>query len=854
MADILALKELAERNPSALSPDGWKRLADAPGVDLALKGVSYPAEMLGAEGDWLRHPSGYLVTGPGSADIIRNANGGGGSTGSSALDLCLRRYGRFYNMPPLRLWEGPRGDVEASEAVEKDAVYALLSDPHEDLTLRELRGLVARSKFVDGNAYQVKLRTGAGTILDNVHGMVQQLHPVDPTRMRPARDKDSKKLIDFYALDLGNGYSARVPKENVIHFRDAELDPRDPAKGLGVVRRLVREVATDAEEDAFVASFMRNMGIPGLVFAPKEQSKGQVIDVEQLQSYVAASTTGENRGKPLVFKTPVDFYQMSASTQVLDLSHVSARVETRIAGMVGIPAILAGLAAGLDATSYGANTRALVESFIENELMSAWDEDGERWTIALRADFGFSPTQWLGYDWTGLRALQDDEDAKVKRYTAMWVTNAITLEQYHQALDMDLPPGADPNARAADFHTGGGSPTLGVDVEGGVVPVLPAGAEAAAGDALAAEISAMSAAKIGELRQYAADVLAGLVDRAAAIAQIQYTFNVSAALAAAFVGPDSGGDTIDAKPAPRQLPPPFVEDAAPAKAMPPFVVKAEGWKPPGGGGSLTGDDLTLSPEGVEKLADEAVDDWREWLGEGDDSDLADMLDTTPADHGREKKRGGKASLDWMAKARDRKWAWDPKAQRYRWPRTGRLLPPARVANVRERRVAEAKARMQQAAQSMLDGKLTVNQWQTAMRDESARAHLELRMLGVGGKANMTRGDYQWVHDRVKREAGYLADFGKAVRAGELGEAGILDRSGKYGGASMRDAFFEGATDAHRAAGFTRRRRLGPNDERTCDGCRKEIARDWVGIDAKYRAIGDCECQSQCRCDEEWDKG
>lgn len=274
----------------------------------------------------------------------------------------------------------------------------------------------------------------------------------------------------------------------------------------------------------------------------------------------------------------------------------------------------------------------------------------------------------------------------------------------------------------------------------------------------------------------------------------------------------------------------------------------------GRGGTLTGDELALSPEQIEKLADEAVDDWREWLGEGDDSDLADMLDTTSADHGRERKRPGKASLDWLAKARDRQWAWDPKAQRYRWPNTGRPLPTDRVSGVRERRVAEAKARMQQAAQSMLNGKLTVKQWQTAMRDESARAHLELRMLGVGGRGNMTRADYQWVHDRVKREAGYLADFGKAVRAGELSEAGILDRAGKYGGASLRDAYFDGATDAHAAAGFTRKRRSGADDERTCDTCAKEIGAGWVSISHGGFQVGDSECQSQCRCIIEFDKG
>lgn len=616
MADILALKELAQRDPSALSPDGWRRLAEAPGVDIQIMGkavTTYP-EFL-ADNGWLQHPSGYLVSGPGSADVIRAASGGGASTGSSALDLCLRRYKRFYNMPPLRLWDGPQGDVEASEAVESDAVYTLLHNPHPDLTLRDLRSLLVACEFVEGNAYLIKLRAGGGTILDNVRGMVEELHPVAPTRMRPARDKGSNNLIDYYALDLGDGKSARVPKENVIHFRD-ELDPKDPAKGIGIVKRLAREVATDAETDAFVQTYMRNMGVPGLVFAPKELSKGAPIDVDQLQNYVKASTTGSNRGKPLVFKTPVDFYQMDSSTGVLDLSHVTSHVETRIAGMVGIPAILAGLAAGLDATSYGANTRALVEAFIENELMAVWDQHGERWTNGLRDDFGFSPTQWLGYDWTGLRALQDDADKRTMRYTRMWTVNAINAGQFHAALDMELPAGADPDARAADFSRPAAKPAA----PGDVIDAVPiAGALPKPGPTGAD----MSAARLEVLQRVAERVAAGQVSVDAAVAQLMFGFGVDDATARRLIGQavavvEDGGDVTK------------------AWVMPPFAVKAEGWKPPGGGGSLTGDELALSKADIVAMAGEAVEDWAEWLAEGDDSDLAGMLDTEAADHGRGK--------------------------------------------------------------------------------------------------------------------------------------------------------------------------------------------------------------------------
>lgn len=86
-----------------------------------------------------------------------------------------------------------------------------------------------------------------------------------------------------------------------------------------------------------------------------------------------------------------------------------------------------------------------------------------------------------------------------------------------------------------------GKPDDSVDV-GAVLPVgdgtvpIPADATAAVTDGAVADAAAMSAAKVAVLVGYAKDVRTGALGREEAIAQIEYTFNVSAEQAAKFVG------------------------------------------------------------------------------------------------------------------------------------------------------------------------------------------------------------------------------------------------------------------------------------------------------------------------------
>lgn len=459
------LMGLAAKDPDALSSEGWAHLK-ARGVDWGIKGVSYPPTMLDDLG-WNRHPSGYLVTGMGAAEIIRSAKV---PPSSSAVYACVNAYVRHYGEPPLRLFRGPIWDLDNSEIVPSNPLLDLLREPSPWWTLLELLRWVRGNLLTNGNAYLLKLREGGGSVLDNTTGRVVQLHPISPMMMRPEREKGDNALISYFSIDLDGdleGKRAKVPIQNVIHFREG-LDPSDPRLGFGPVRSLEREINTDREISVYENALLRNLGVPGLVFAPKVAEGGRFnVDVDSVKDYLITSTTGDRRGEPLVFKTPTDVTQMQVSTGGLDLSMVAEYVESRISGVLGVPAVLAGLGVGLANATYS-NVDTLLEYFTKTVLMSAWRQDSERWTLGLRSDFGLKPNEWIGFDYSSNAALQEDEDNRWTRTLAAWNSNVLTLGEVATVLGLDDPPEEIGALRKVDID--GGADTSG---GGGEQPPAP---------------------------------------------------------------------------------------------------------------------------------------------------------------------------------------------------------------------------------------------------------------------------------------------------------------------------------------------------------------------------------------------
>lgn len=199
------------------------------------------------------------------------------------------------------------------------------------------------------------------------------------------------------------------------------------------------------------------------------------------------------------------------------------------------------------------------------------------------------------------------------------------------------------------------------------------------------------------------------------------------------------------------------------------------------------------------------------------------------------------------------WSFDPATAEYvgdGGDRTGL----DRMRAVMDSHTDIMRGRMQQHAASLVDGRITPAEFERRMRADIKMLHVQGRILGAGGRAQMTQSEWGKTGYKLRGEYRYLGGFARDIEAGRMSPAGIIDRAGKYAGSSAVDQFEEARRGASKAAGYTEKRRLAFNDAGTCSTCRDEAARGWVGIDEPGFRIGHTACQSRDRCVIEYRRG
>jgi hypothetical protein len=127
----------------------------------------------------------------------------------------------------------------------------------------------------------------------------------------------------------------------------------------------------------------------------------------------------------------------------MDMSILHRVPEERISSVLGVPAIVAGLGAGLDAATYN-NTNALTEWFTEHKMIPQWRADAKKLNTSLKPDFTSDKNIYLDHDLTDVRALQTDEDTKYTRLsTGLNHKPFITRNEARTDVGLDPIPGWD---------------------------------------------------------------------------------------------------------------------------------------------------------------------------------------------------------------------------------------------------------------------------------------------------------------------------------------------------------------------------------------------------------------------------
>lgn len=345
---------------------------------------------------------------PSATESMRAAYGNGYAS-NSAVYACISALQRTYAEAPIRAYqELPSGQ---REALEEHPTVTLLETPNSAMTGANLLAYVQYCKAVYGNAYVRKVRAG-----NPVTGEVVELWPLSPALCWPVRERGAEEFISYYRYQFGEAANQveKIPVADIIHFRNG-LDDRDHKLGLSPLRQLLREVDTDVQTTAMSDRLVRRNGVPGMVVSvPAEAGDPGPEAAQRIKQSIDLAFTGEGQGSTAVMFGGATAAAYGFNPQQLDLTSLHRLPEERIAAVLGVPAIIAGLGAGLDRATY-ANFKEAREMFVESTIIPAYVEDADTLTRQLLREFDDRPQVVLAFDITNMRALQDDENAKYTR-------------------------------------------------------------------------------------------------------------------------------------------------------------------------------------------------------------------------------------------------------------------------------------------------------------------------------------------------------------------------------------------------------------------------------------------------------
>lgn len=318
--------------------------------------------------------------------------------------------------------EAPLVVVRERDGVEEELpehpLLTLLAQPNPYYNQFTLLSGTLLSLMVDGNAYWLKRRTTAER--------VAELWYLPHFAVVPKGD--SEEFIREYEFKQ-QGRPVSLSPRDVVHFRRG-IDPNDLRRGLSPLKAVLREIATDNEASTYAASIMRNMGVPGVIVAPKVTESSPPMREEEasrIKRLFQERFTSERRGEPLVLSEAMDIVPVGWSPKDIAVDILRRVPEERISAALGIPAIVVGLGAGLERSTF-ANYAEAREAAYESGIIPMQKLLAAQITsqlLRMEPQFDSGPRDRVAFDTSKVRILQEDMNRLAERMnlgvTGGWV-------------------------------------------------------------------------------------------------------------------------------------------------------------------------------------------------------------------------------------------------------------------------------------------------------------------------------------------------------------------------------------------------------------------------------------------------
>lgn len=356
----------------------------------------------------------------GAFDVSSMGNG----ASNSAVVACLQTLGMSFSEATLMVKEYDKDGLQ--QELINHPFTMLMRRPNPYMSGDIVQQYIINAMHVSGDAYLIKQKNNAGQLV--------ALYPLMPENVTPKGNDN--ELITHYEYDT-NTKSVLVTPQDMVHIR-LGLDQTNHRQGFAPLRSVLREIYGDESAGQMATALLANSGVPNVVISPKQDFGLTETEAEQVQRAFKQKVGGKNRGMPLVLSGSMDVKKMAFSPTELDIGTLRRVPEERISAVLGVPAILAGLGAGLDRATYS-NASELREFFTESKLIPLWKQISEELTqqVLLR-DYEITDGTSAEYDFSDVRALQTDQDALYTRMNVGVQGGWITIKEAREEVGLPV--------------------------------------------------------------------------------------------------------------------------------------------------------------------------------------------------------------------------------------------------------------------------------------------------------------------------------------------------------------------------------------------------------------------------------
>lgn len=201
---------------------------------------------------------------------------------------------------------------------------------------------------------------------------------------------------------------------------------------------------------------------------------------------------------------------------------------------------------------------------------------------------------------------------------------------------------------------------------------------------------------------------------------------------------------------------------------------------------------------------------------------------------------------------DATWSYDPLSGRYRRP-NGQFMSNKAVASLVDGRIDTLGTNLRRFTEMLVDGNITLDQWQGSVRASLKNAHIQATVLGHGGRSGMGPREYGRIGQRLRAEYTYLERFARDIVAGRVSGAMALARVQLYA-ESVRSSYWEGTTIRQEKQGYSMMRRVLDSQAKHCSDCIRFASMGLRPIGSLPLPSQRCACGANCKCSVEYKRG